>query len=328
MTLVMHVEESVFDLAVSTHKGWLAGSVHSLLLGNEQLPPSVPVIDPSLPTVPVANDEEVRAFLERYFHAFPEHDRTSVRLLNDGRILKYGSRVHFHEALVLKFIRERTSIPVPDVHFVFKVRDVTFIVMENVVGEDLDTLMEKDSIDDAQLGCIAEELVGYMQQIQRIIPPPDPDGRSFGSFPSGPYHNIYFDPPPPRRYKYIEELSMYLVSMTATNPVCPPLLKAGQQVPGVLAHGDLNPSNVMVKDGRISGIIDWDTFGSYPPWWEYMRAIRPWTRWDPIIRKEMDKAMNHGRIIYWDPSDDLMAAYYKAITLMLLKQESGHFGGG
>jgi serine/threonine protein kinase len=328
MNLVMRVEEKPFDLAINTHNEWLVGSVESLLLGRVLLPSVVPAIGHSLPAVPVASDEEVQTFLKRYFHSFPEHETSSIRLLNNGRALKYGRKVHLHEALALQFIREYTSIPVPTVHLAFEVRGITFIVMENMAGENLDSLLEKDSIDDAQLGCIAKELVEYMQQIQKLVPPSDPDGRLFGSFPSGPYNNVYFDPPPPRRYKYIEELSMYLVSMTATNPVSPPLLRVGQQVPTILAHGDLNPSNIMVKDGRISGIIDWDTFGSYPPWWEYMRVVRPWTRWDPIIKIEMDAAMNDGRIIHWDPSDDLVGAYYKSVALILLKQDMGHFGGG
>lgn len=325
--MVTRVEERPSDLAVNAHKEWITGSVGCLLLDREPSLPVVPAVDPSLPTVPIANDEEAQAFLERYFYSFPENGTSDILIMTDGRILKYGRKVHLHEACSLQFIRKRTSIPVPVVQLAFEARGITFIVMEKVEGESLDALLEKDSDDDALYESIAKELVGYMQQIQNIVPPSNPDGRLFGSFPSGPYDNVYFDPPPPRRYKYIEELSMYLVSMTATNPVSPALLRVGQQVPAVLAHGDLNPSNIIVKDGRISGIIDWDAFGSYPPWWEYMRAIRPYTRWDPIIRKEMDQAMNDGRIIHWDPSDDLVQAYFKHVALILLKQERGHFGG-
>lgn len=300
----------------------------SLVLEKCPLPFVVPTVDSSLPTVPVVGDEEVQTFLERYFHSFPEHETSSIQFLKIGSVLKYGRKMHLQEALSLQFIREHTFTPVPSVHLAFEVRGITFIVMENAAGESLDALLEKDSIDDVQLECVAKEPVGYMQRIQKLVPHSDPDGRILGSFPSGPYNNVYFDPPPPRRYRYIEELSMYLVSMTATNPVSPSLLRVGQQVPAVLAHGDLNPSNVIAKDGRISESIDWDMFDSYPPWWEYMRAVKPGTRWYPIIKKEMDAAMNDGRIIHCDPSDDLVGAYYKSVALMLLKQEMGHFSGG
>ena len=36
--------------------------------------------------------------------------------------------------------------------------------------------------------------------------------------------------------------------------------------PYVLTHGDLNFSNIMVKDGKIEAIIDWE-FAGYMPWW-------------------------------------------------------------
>ncbi|EXJ82330.1 hypothetical protein A1O3_06143 [Capronia epimyces CBS 606.96] len=36
--------------------------------------------------------------------------------------------------------------------------------------------------------------------------------------------------------------------------------------PYVLAHGDLNLTNIIVKDGKIQGIIDWEMAGYYP-WW-------------------------------------------------------------
>ncbi|KAI8996290.1 kinase-like domain-containing protein [Trametes punicea] len=34
-------------------------------------------------------------------------------------------------------------------------------------------------------------------------------------------------------------------------------------------HADLHPGNILVKDGRLSGIIDWEHAGWYPEYWEY-----------------------------------------------------------
>ena len=42
----------------------------------------------------------------------------------------------------------------------------------------------------------------------------------------------------------------------------------------VFTHADLHFSNIMVSDGHISGIIDWETAGWYPDYWEYCRAMR------------------------------------------------------
>ncbi len=42
--------------------------------------------------------------------------------------------------------------------------------------------------------------------------------------------------------------------------------------PFVLTHGDLDPSNVMIHNGSISAILDWEYADYYPVWWESMRV--------------------------------------------------------
>lgn len=38
-----------------------------------------------------------------------------------------------------------------------------------------------------------------------------------------------------------------------------------------LTHGDLLPQNILVEGSTITGIIDWETAGYYPAFWEYCR---------------------------------------------------------
>ncbi|RDA90610.1 hypothetical protein CP533_2794 [Ophiocordyceps camponoti-saundersi (nom. inval.)] len=40
--------------------------------------------------------------------------------------------------------------------------------------------------------------------------------------------------------------------------------------PLVLSHGELSPSNIVVLNGSIVGIIGWDCGGFYPEWWDYV----------------------------------------------------------
>ncbi|KAG6233384.1 hypothetical protein E4U26_002382 [Claviceps purpurea] len=40
----------------------------------------------------------------------------------------------------------------------------------------------------------------------------------------------------------------------------------------VLTHGDLNLRNIMMHNGRLSGIIDWETCGWFPDYWDYTKA--------------------------------------------------------
>jgi hypothetical protein len=65
--------------------------------------------------------------------------------------------------------------------------------------------------------------------------------------------------------------------------------------PYVLSHGDLNLSNIIVKDDRIEAIIDWESAGYYPWWFErwLMKASGPDDLVDPLwadLSPEMDEA--------------------------------------
>jgi aminoglycoside phosphotransferase (APT) family kinase protein len=40
--------------------------------------------------------------------------------------------------------------------------------------------------------------------------------------------------------------------------------------PYTFTHGDLSTSNIMVKDGNVVGIIDWEASGYFPVWWEFV----------------------------------------------------------
>jgi thiamine kinase-like enzyme len=55
----------------------------------------------------------------------------------------------------------------------------------------------------------------------------------------------------------------------------------GPWPPPVFTHGDLNPFNIMIRDKKVVAIIDWETAGWYPSYWEYTAA---WTGND-VIRK-------------------------------------------
>ncbi|CDO75916.1 hypothetical protein BN946_scf184873.g5 [Trametes cinnabarina] len=56
----------------------------------------------------------------------------------------------------------------------------------------------------------------------------------------------------------------------------------------VFSHGDLNPRNILVNrfarpDGsrgwRVTGIVDWETAGFYPEYWDYTKAMFEGFRW-------------------------------------------------
>ncbi|KAG6118299.1 hypothetical protein E4U13_000312 [Claviceps humidiphila] len=63
----------------------------------------------------------------------------------------------------------------------------------------------------------------------------------------------------------------------------------------VLTHGDLNMRNIMMHNGRLSGIIDWETCGWYPDYWDYTKAhfiTKIHRRWLRIVDAVFEKFGN------------------------------------
>ncbi|OCT49045.1 Protein kinase-like protein [Cladophialophora carrionii] len=42
----------------------------------------------------------------------------------------------------------------------------------------------------------------------------------------------------------------------------------------VFTHGDLSPINIIVREGRVVGIVDWEYAGWYPEHWEFVQFFR------------------------------------------------------
>ncbi|KAK2809125.1 hypothetical protein FQN50_004182 [Emmonsiellopsis sp. PD_5] len=56
----------------------------------------------------------------------------------------------------------------------------------------------------------------------------------------------------------------------------------------MLTHGDLFPRNILVEDGKVTGIVDWERSGFYPEYVEYALAARLYDYggeewWKPLL---------------------------------------------
>ena len=56
----------------------------------------------------------------------------------------------------------------------------------------------------------------------------------------------------------------------------------------VFTHGDLSSLNVLVRGDKIVGVIDWETAGWYPVYWEYTTASQV-SPMNSFWREEIDK---------------------------------------
>lgn len=77
--------------------------------------------------------------------------------------------------------------------------------------------------------------------------------------------------------------------------------------PYTFTHGDLSIGNIMVQDGNVSGIIDWELSRYFPVWWEYAATARidgPEDReWKSLLRQNLLE--NVAAMEFWKEYDAL-----------------------
>lgn len=62
--------------------------------------------------------------------------------------------------------------------------------------------------------------------------------------------------------------------------------------PYTFTHGDLSQVNIIVKDAKLAGIIDWERSGYMPRWWEFANTLNTEEKddaeWKALLREYME----------------------------------------
>ena len=77
----------------------------------------------------------------------------------------------------------------------------------------------------------------------------------------------------------------------------------------VFTHGDITPQNIIVKDGSVQALIDWEFAGWYPEHWEYLEffecatttACRDWKNYAEYIFEDQhpNELVAYQALIRW-----------------------------
>ncbi|KAF4449211.1 serine/threonine protein kinase [Fusarium austroafricanum] len=216
-------------------------------------------------------------------------------------IVKTGPAVHLTEAATMRFVAANTSIPVPSIYCSFIHKNRAFIVMERIQGISLPaawrTLSETDRKN------IFNQLRGYFDELRALTPPP---GTGVESCEGGSLRDSRIPRSWPRfgPFKTIQDFHSWLREdlKPEEHPdreddddwraIKEMVVKQDGPWPSpVFTHGDLNPSNIMVRGDRVVGIIDWEFGGWYPYYWEYTSAWygnRLRQEWQQLITEFLD----------------------------------------
>ncbi|TFK64980.1 kinase-like protein [Pluteus cervinus] len=219
------------------------------------------------------SQESVRDVLEKLSTSKESSPYSTWHNLQDGRCVKHGppSSITISEAQIIEFVRQSTSIPIPKVHMVFEHENEFHIVMDFIEGSQLFPNSLFLPSDDQEV--IAAQLGDITQQIRSL---PLPAQTVLGSWEGGPYRNTYFRVPwdksilPAAPFQSVSEFHEHWVKRGSQADVDPPSLPNPNEIPIVPTHGDLSGRNILIKQGRIVAVVDWETFGWYPNFWETM----------------------------------------------------------
>lgn len=156
-----------------------------------------------------------------------------------------------------------TSIPVPKVCGYYKTAGFEHLVMENMPGMTFEEAWPV--LDGPGKESIAAEVLEFVKQL-RALQSPNIQATYIHRLPLKPglastadFNLERFSQLPSN-----EHISQYVQERT-TNL---------HPQPNVYTHGDLDWSNILVQDGRVSGIIDWESSGYFPDYWEWVTLKR------------------------------------------------------
>lgn len=200
----------------------------------------------------------------------------SVLMLTDRICVKYGKLVDLTEAATMRFIAQNTSIPVPKVLCAFKHENITYIVMERIKGDMLGkNWVHRSEESKAKLLTQLKNMILEMRKLQA------PEGIGVASVTGGSLYDCRLPGPSLRfgPFASIQGFHRHLRQGLDPGPGFEPevqdLMRQHERTwPIVFTHGDLSSLNVLVRGDEIVGIIDWETAGWFPSYWEYTTACQ------------------------------------------------------
>lgn len=217
-----------------------------------------------------------------------ESDTHFVQKLPFGLYLKRACILDClrNEHNAIQCVRRYTSIPVPKpLDFVTmsgkgQDADEGYLLMSCIPGWPLYTCYEIMPDDDvAQIKAQIQDYVAQMRAIPNSTNTDKPICNTLGE----PLRDHHIGAPGADQPvgPFVDEAAFNQVLRFPDDPG-----RKGHSI--FFTHGDLNPRNIIVQQEiqqkgkygwRVSGIVDWETAGYYPEYWEYTKALYEEFRW-------------------------------------------------
>jgi aminoglycoside phosphotransferase (APT) family kinase protein len=204
--------------------------------------------------------------------------RTILRIPGTQQCIKFGQAVQLSEAAALLLVAETTTVPVPKVYTAFRHKDITYILMDFIEGETIGKDWAERSEEEKE--SLLKQLKGFVEQL-RNIPNPRP-----GVMAAADMQSLF----EPRSWKGCLGIGPHAKEADFND-----FLRSGMQIDDTMlkedhckwvtneekqemrdlitmyqskqhaicfTHGDLSSSKIMVKDGKVVALIDFEVSGS------------------------------------------------------------------
>ncbi|KAL4948776.1 kinase-like protein [Aspergillus filifer] len=176
----------------------------------------------------------------------------NVVMVTDKLCVRYWRRVHLSEASTMRFVSQHTTIPAPEVLCAFEHSGMVYIMMERINGDMLGKGWLLSQLADMEGTASVDRASLYDCRVP---------GNSLRFGPFGTVQDFYqhlqrdmeFDP------RLDTEVQDLFKQQDNTWPLS-------------FTHGDLSSLNILARGDDIVGVIDWETAGWYPSYWEYTCA--------------------------------------------------------
>ncbi|KAF3918725.1 hypothetical protein AA313_de0209287 [Arthrobotrys entomopaga] len=198
-----------------------------------------------------------------------------IRKIDDSTVVEIG-HYRLSEGAAMQYVAEHTKIPVPKVYGCYKDDETqkTHIVMEYIEGDCLEDLWDELELDKK------EDIINQLRQILAELR--SLEGTFIGSVDHTHCEDVLFEETnvPRGPYNSEEEFSQGIVDTLLEKEdtafprmVCAMVKDVLKDHKIVFTHGDFLPRNILVRDGKVVAILDWEMSGWYPEYWEYTKIF-------------------------------------------------------
>lgn len=200
-----------------------------------------------------------------------------VQRLPFGLVIKDCFRAPTNEPNALKLVEKYTRVPAPRLVDVGEHDGNTYVVMTHIPGQSLAHVGHLMSY--AERDRFADDLAACVSQLRAI---PNNTPYRFGDTLGGPIVDHRMPDAGGGPFNTEADFNDHLVSHLACNiHDAVDNLPIRQDHRSFFTHSDFHATNLLIAEGRLSGIIDWECAGYLPEYWEFTKAMYT-SNWRPI----------------------------------------------